>query len=33
MDWDELERVLNAWLGFTVVWLLALMGIAGFLWR
>lgn len=33
MDWYEMERILNDWLGFVVVMVLALIGISGFLWR
>lgn len=33
MDWYEMERILNEWLGFVVVMVLAMIGISGFLWR
>ena len=33
MIWHVIDRLLCDWLGFVAVWLLALIGISGFLWR
>ena len=33
VDWYAMERILNEWLGFVVVIVLAMIGISSFLWR